>query len=167
MINEHDMTKSMIDKIRTIIRENTQPQMQQSEPQQNVQMQPQQTEEIKDIQVVKDGKVVSDKPGMSAYWDTEKTKFMQTVTTDVNFYDFIISPKTTTYEGNVLLSGKLNKFDIEFKMNKDESVGLDISMSDQNLNDDLNNLLKTLKGYYTGWQKDWSEKLNSDEFKNL
>ena len=52
-------------------------------------------------------------------------------------------------------------------MNKDESVGLDITMSDQELNDDLMTLLGKLKGYYTGWQKDWSEKLNSDEFKNL
>ena len=166
MINEHDITKSMIDKIRTIIRENTQVPMQQNVEAQPTE-EPQQTEEIKDIQIVKDGTVVTDKPGMSAYWDTEKTKFMQTVTFDVNFYDFIISPKTTTYEGNVLLSGRLNKFDVEFKMNKDESVGLDITMSDQNLNDELNKLLGTLKGYYTGWQKDWSEKLNSDEFKNL
>ena len=166
MINEHDITKSMIDKIRTIIRENTQVPMQQNVEAQPTE-EPQQTEEIKDIQIVKNGNVATDKPGMSAYWDTEKTKFMQTVTFDVNFYDFIISPKTTTYEGNVLLSGRLNKFDVEFKMNKDESVGLDITMSDQNLNDELNKLLGTLKGYYTGWQKDWSEKLNSDEFKNL
>jgi hypothetical protein len=166
MINEHDITKSMLGRIRTIINENVEAPMQQGVEAQPTE-EPQQTEQIKDIQVLKDGNVVSDKPGMAAYWDGEKDKFMQTVTPDVNFADFIISPKTTSYEGNVLLSGRLNKFDVEFKMNKDESVGLTVTMNDKILNDDLMTLLGKLKGYYTGWQKDWSEKLNSNEFKNL
>jgi hypothetical protein len=162
MINEHDMTKSMLGRIRTIIIENEttiQPQV----PTEEIE----QTQNIEEIQILKDGNIVSDKPGMTTYWDEEKTKFMQTVTPDINFANFTITPKTPSYEGNVLVSGRLNAFDVDFKMNKDETTGLIISMDNSKLNDDLMGLLSKLNGYYTGWQKEWSEKLNSNEFKNM
>lgn len=142
------MTKSMIDKMRTIIREEEQI-----------------GDNIQEIQILKGGNVVNEKPGMTTYWDEEKNKFLQNVTNDVTFSDFIITPKTNTFEGNVLLSGKLDGPDVNFIMNKDQTTGLRLSANDTQLNDDFMELLKKLKGYYDNWQKDWANKLNTENFK--
>ena len=58
MINEHDITKSMLGRIRTIINENVDAPMQQGVEVQPTE-EPQQTEQIKDMQILKDGNVVS------------------------------------------------------------------------------------------------------------
>jgi hypothetical protein len=57
-------------------------------------------------------------------------------------------------------------------MNKRQDYGLTIttaptnttSLTDVKLNSDLINLLTKLNGYYDNWYKDWSEKLNTENF---
>ena len=147
------MTKAMISTMRTIIKEE-----QEGE-------QTQMGNNIEEIKILENGNIVSDKPGMTQYWDEEKTKFLQSITNGVTFKDFIITPKTNTFEGNVILSGKLDGYDANFTMNKDQTAGLRITTNDTQLNDDFMELLKKLKGYYDNWQKEWANKLQTENFK--
>ena len=90
MINEHDITKSMIDTMRTIIKENVET------PEQLGTQLDQQTEESpKPIVFLSGGKTLPVKSGMETYWDEDKKKFLELVgpeTNGVTFIDFTITP---------------------------------------------------------------------------
>lgn len=162
MINEHDITKSMLNRMRTIIKENVET------PEQMGTQQDQQTEELPEqIVFLSGGNPKPVKSGMETYWDDDKKKFLELVgpeTNGVTFIDFAITPKTGTNEGDVLLSGKLDGYDADFTMNKDQTLGLRLTTNTTQLNDDFMKLLQTLKGYYGNWQKEWANKLNTENF---
>lgn len=169
MINEHDITKSMINRIRLIredISQETTPEKTEDE-----------TKPEREIQFLDgNGNLNQNVPeNMRVYWEgteSEKRKFMSGVSPDVTFTQFSIIPKSGMNEGDVKLSGVLNKYNIGFTMNKRQDYGLTIttapknttSLTDVKLNSDLIGLLTKLNGYYENWYKDWSEKLNTENF---
>jgi hypothetical protein len=169
MINEHDITKSMINRIRLIredISQETTPKEREAE-----------TKPELEIQFLDgNGNLNQNIPeNMRVYWEgteSEKRKFMSGVSPDVTFTQFSITPKSGMNEGDVKLSGILNKYGVGFIMNKRQDYGLTIttaptnttSLTDVKLNSDLINLLTKLNGYYDNWYKDWSEKLNTENF---
>lgn len=191
MINEHDMTKSMIDKMKsTLLREfvnqpknqdpgYTETDVETSEPK----------TEIKEISFLDDnGNLRSDVPeNMKVYWEgteSEKKKFMDGVTPDVTFTSFSITPKVGGDEGDVKITGVLNNVGIGFSMNKKQNIGLMIttaptktsqdgvsgqglSASDVKLTPELIGLLNKLNGYYENWYKEWATKLNTENFGNI
>lgn len=184
MINEHDMTKSMIDKVRSImiLKENETgvPTTNNQEPE-NV--------EIREISFLDDsGNLKSDVPeNMRVYWDgteSEKKKFMDGVSPNVSFTSFSITPKSNGNEGDVKLTGVLNDFGIGFSMNKRQDLGLRITTSpaktnqpgvtgegfsptDVKLTPELIGMLNRLNGYYENWYKEWATKLNTENFGNI
>ena len=98
---------------------------------------------------------------------------MDRVSSDVSFTDFEITPKSGSNEGDVKMSGKLNAYDIGFTMNKNASLGLLITTaiegaqsSKVKLDDTVIKTLNSLNNYYQIWYKDWSEKLENENFKN-
>jgi hypothetical protein len=169
MINEHDITKSMINRIRLIredISQETTPEKIEDE-----------TKPEREIQFLDgNGNLNQNVPeNMRVYWEgteSEKRKFMSGVSPDVTFTQFSITPKSGMNEGDVKLSGILNKYGVGFIMNKRQDYGLTIttaptnatSLTDVKLNSDLIGLLTKLNGYYENWYKDWSEKLNTENF---
>jgi hypothetical protein len=181
MINEHDMTKSMIDKVRSIIREN---EVTGVEPNQEVN-----NGGIKEISFLDDsGNLKSDVPSnMRVYWDgteSEKKKFMDGVSPNVSFSSFSITPKSDGGEGDVKLNGVLNDFGIRFTMNKKQDMGLRISTTapttnqdgvsgqalastDVKLTPELISMLTKLNGYYQNWYKEWATRLNTENFGNV
>ena len=190
MINEHDMTKSMIDTMRAIrMNEN---QVEAVTPATEVPQQQttdnSQTQEIKEISFLDDsGNLKNDIPAnMRVYWDgteSEKEKFMSGVSPNVSFTNFTITPKTPGNEGDVKISGVLNDFNIGFTMNKKQDLGLRISTSptttsqpgvtgealstnDVKVTPELISLLNKLNGYYENWYKEWATKLNTENFGN-
>lgn len=191
MINEHDMTKSMIDKMKsTLLREFVnQPQNQDSSyTETDVETNEPKTE-IKEINFLdNNGNLRPDVPeNMKVYWDgteSEKKKFMDGVTPDVTFTSFSITPKAGGDEGDVKITGVLNNVGIGFSMNKKQNVGLMIttapaktsqsgvsgqglSTSDVKLTPELIGLLNKLNGYYENWYKEWATKLNTENFGNV
>jgi hypothetical protein len=182
MINEHDMTKSMIDKVRSImiLKENETGMVNNQEPE-NV--------EIREILFLDDsGNLKSDVPeNMRVYWDgteSEKKKFMDGVSPNVSFTSFSITPKSNGNEGDVKLTGVLNDFGIGFSMNKKQDLGLRITTSpaatnqpgvtggglssaDVKLTPEVIVMLNKLNGYYENWYKEWAAKLNTENFGNI
>jgi len=171
MINEHDMTKSMLGKMRSIklIKEvvDTENTMGSTETTN------QPTETPNTIVILKNGGEQSVENSIFTLWKTDKQTFMDRVSSDVSFTDFEITPKSGSNEGDVKMSGKLNAYDIGFTMNKNASLGLLITTaiegaqsSKVKLDDTVIKTLNSLNNYYQIWYKDWSEKLENENFKN-
>jgi hypothetical protein len=165
MINEHDITKSMLNKIR-LIKENSEPQINNEDGV---------TENsTNEIVILKDGQEQSVEGSVSGYWSSDKESFMQTVSSDVSFISFSITPKSGVNEGDVKMSGILNAYDIGFTMNKNASLGLQITTVPENsqstsvkIDENVMKTLNSLYKYYQNWYKDWSTKLNTENFTNV
>jgi hypothetical protein len=168
MINEHDMTKSMLDTMRSVklVREAVEP---------NQPEQPMNGESgSQEIAIVKNGEEQNVEGSVSGFWKADKESFMQTVSSDVRFTSFSITPKSGQNEGDVKMTGILDAYDIGFSMNKNASLGLVITTApegSQSSNIKLDeNVMKTLSAlykYYQNWYKDWSTKLNTENFTNV
>lgn len=180
MINEHDKTKSMIDTMRSIklIREDVGMNPRMGEPTvEEPTMETEPTEEPKSAQeiiILKDGEEMRGVEGsISGFWGTDKESFLQNVTSDVTFISYSITPKVGASEGDVKMTGTLTAYDIGFSMNKNASLGLRITTapegaqsSDVKLDNDVMKTLQKLNNYYGNWYKDWSTKLNTENFTN-
>lgn len=173
MINEHDMTKSMIDKMRSVklIREMVEP----NQPQQDMVSNNESGQSApQEIIIVKNGEEQNVEGSISGFWKADKESFMETVSSDVRFTSFTITPKSNSNEGDVKMTGILDAYDIGFSMNKNVSLGLVITTapegsqsSDVKLDDDVMKTLSALYKYYQNWYKDWSTKLNTENFTNV
>jgi len=175
MINEHDMTKSMLDTMRSVklIKEaiDTENSMESIE---TLGEPNEQNAAPREIIIVKNGEEQSVEGSISGYWKADKDSFMQTVSSDVSFTSFSITPKEGASEGDVKMTGVLNAYDIGFSMNKNASLGLVITTSpegaqssDVKLDDGVMKTLNSLHKYYQNWYKDWSTKLNTENFTNV
>ena len=173
MINEHDMTKSMLDTMRSIklVREAVEPN-QPNQPEQPMAMDSE--PETGEIVILKNGEEQNVEGSVSGFWKADKESFMQTVSSDVRFTSFSITPKSGANEGDVKMTGILDAYDIGFSMNKNASLGLVITTApegSQSSNIKLDeNVMKTLSAlykYYQNWYKDWSTKLNTENFTNV
>jgi hypothetical protein len=167
------MTKSMIDKMRSVklVREMVEP----NQPGQNMgsNNEPNQAPP-KEIIILKNGQEQDVEGSISGFWKTDKESFMETVSSDVRFTSFSITPKDGGNEGDVKMTGILDAYDIGFSMNKNASLGLVITTapegsqsSDIKLDDDVMKTLSALYKYYQNWYKDWSTKLNTENFTNV
>ena len=168
MINEHDKTKSMIDMMRSIrlIKESVETDVVSNETET--------VEAPKEIIIVNNGEEQPVEGSISGYWKADKESFMQTVSSDVSFTSFSITPKEGASEGDVKMTGILNAYDIGFSMNKNASLGLVITTapegaqsSDVKLDEGVMKTLTSLYKYYQNWYKDWSTKLNTENFTNV
>jgi hypothetical protein len=176
MINEHDKTKSMLDTMRSIrlIKESVDTETT-MEPTENMGVSnTEQTPAPKEILIVKNGEEQPVEGSISGFWKADKESFMQTVSSDVSITSFSITPKEGASEGDVKMTGILNAYDIGFSMNKNVSLGLVITTapegsqsSDVKLDDDVMKTLNSLQKYYQNWYKDWSTKLNTENFTNV
>lgn len=173
MINEYDMTKSMLDTMRSIklVREVVEPN-QPNQPEQPMAMDAESKTE--EIIILKNGEEQNVEGSVSGFWKADKESFMQTVSSDVRFTSFSITPKSGANEGDVKMTGILDAYDIGFSMNKNASLGLVITTApegSQSSNVKLDeNVMKTLSAlykYYQNWYKDWSTKLNTENFTNV
>ena len=171
MINEYDMTKSMLDTMRSIklVREVVEPN-QPNQPEQPMDAE----SKTEEIIILKNGEEQNVEGSVSGFWKADKESFMQTVSSDVRFTSFSITPKSGANEGDVKMTGILDAYDIGFSMNKNASLGLVITTApegSQSSNVKLDeNVMKTLSAlykYYQNWYKDWSTKLNTENFTNV
>ncbi len=170
MINEHDMTKSMIDTMRSVklVRESVEPNQAEQSMGMNNEQAPQ------EIIILKNGEEQNVEGSISGFWKSDKESFMQTVSSDVRFTSFSITPKSGANEGDVKMTGILDAYDIGFSMNKNASLGLVITTapegaqsSDIKLDENVMKTLSALYKYYQNWYKDWSTKLNTENFTNV
>jgi hypothetical protein len=176
MINEHDMTKSMIDKMRSInlVREFVEPNQQGMNQTDGSEQQNAEQPAPKEIVILSNGEEQPVEGSIAGFWKADKESFMQTVSSDVRFTSFSITPKSGGGEGDVKMTGILDAYDIGFSMNKNASLGLVITTapegaqsSDIKLDDDVMKTLSALYKYYQNWYKDWSTKLNTENFTNV
>jgi hypothetical protein len=137
-INEHDMTKKMMDIMRggyktRLITEN------------------------------EDNDVISPKQG-DAVFNDELKKLQDTVDPRVNINNFKIYP----VDQNVIIDGTLLQREnentgIKFKMNL-AAGEIETSMQDIELSDKISLVLQKIKGYYENWVDEWALKL-ANEYK--
>ena len=162
MINEHDLTKKMLNTIRNnanMLRENEDLTTPPEKPEPITQ------ESGREIYVVKDGK--KENESLLSYFNEDSNEFMSRIP-DVTFYNYLITPREGTNPGDIMMSGKLNATGIEFTMNKEDSLGLRIKTPiDIRLNNDVMETFKKLIGFFENWQKEWAIKLNEENFSNI
>lgn len=167
MSNEHDITKMMLETIRTasskhknLIKENEE----MGTP--NVPAPVPGDDPVEDVESTEMGAEVNTefdseegdatKAEVSSQEVTdEENKFMDTVTPRVTFEEFNVYPDAA----NVSFSGKFDN-DIEWQMSKID--GLFVNASNIELDDEVLELLKKLNGYYQNWSDEWSKKLNTE-----
>jgi hypothetical protein len=164
------MTKSMIDTMRSVklVRESVEPNQAEQSMGMNNEQSPQ------EIIILKNGEEQNVEGSISGFWKADKESFMQTVSSDVRFTSFSITPKSGANEGDVKMTGILDAYDIGFSMNKNASLGLVITTapegaqsSDIKLDENVMKTLSALYKYYQNWYKDWSTKLNTENFTNV
>jgi hypothetical protein len=161
LINEYDMTKSMLNTIRSLIKENenSNPEISDNE------IGDINNSQSREIIVVKDGQKENDK--LFDYYEKDTNELLGLIP-DITFYNYSIIPKEGVKSGDVLFSGKLNAYGIDFTMNKEDSLGLRISSTmPVRLDDNLMTTLKTLNSFYQNWQKEWAIELNKENFTNV
>ncbi len=149
-INEHDMTKRMMDIMRggfkPLLKEEEEPAVG-SEPITNDMVDP---KEANDVITPKQG---------DAVFNDELKKLQDTVDPRVKITNFKIYP----VDENVIIEGTFLKKEAEgsginFKMSL--SAGeIETSMKDIELSDKVSLLLQKLKGYYENWVDEWALKL--------
>lgn len=150
--HQHDITKKMLETIRSgyLIKENTEL--------------PNTTNKENEILILSNG----EKQNSELYdYFTKDSEQLINLIPDISFQNYIIYPKKNG-SGDIFMSGTINAYDILFRMNKDNSLGLRIeSKGSVKLDDNLMESLNKLKSYFDNWQKEWSIELNKESFNNL
>jgi len=137
-INEHDMTKKMMDVMRGGYKS-----------------------KLITEQSSSDVDTINPKKG-DAVFNTELRKLQDTVDPRVSITNFKIYP----VDGNVILDGVFLKGEddntgIIFKMSLAKGE-IETTMNNIDLNDKVSNLLNKLKGYYENWVDEWALKLTRE-----
>ena len=152
-INEHDMTKKMMD----IMRGGFKPLLKEEETA------PVGSEPITDDMVnpTESDDVITPKQG-DAVFNDELKKLQDTVDPRVKITNFKIYP----VDENVIIEGTFLKKEsegsgINFKMSL-AAGEIETSMNDIELNDKVSMLLQKLKGYYENWVDEWALKLPNE-----
>jgi len=176
-INEHDMTKKMMDIIRNgkkVITEAEAPMAPAPEPvqapnnvaplvpgddlpepEENTNNQPKET----------DGDTLTAVAG-DAVFNEELQKLRDTVDNSAQITNFKIYP----IDRNVVIDGVIEQREgansgIHFTMNR-LSGEIQTSMEGIELDDDVNEVLHHLQGYYKIWRQDWNDKIDEYKSKN-
>lgn len=157
-INEHDMTKKMMEIMRGgykgLLKEDLQDGQTQMEPSSS-QINPSDLDQEQIEPTPTD--VIELKQGDAAFND-ELTKMSNAVSPTIVFTDFNIYPS----DGNVVIDGYLEKQEskdsgIFFKMSVTSDI--ETSMVDVELDDDINEALKRLTGYSINFKEEWGKKV--------
>lgn len=158
-INEHDMSKLMMEVIRggykKIIKEVEDGQMQSS------------SDEINPIEIDKpqetssENDVIELQPSDATYIEELKV-LRDSVNPTIDFLSFNIYPK----DKNVVIDGHMEKQEsdnsgIFFKMALNSS-DIETSMVDVELDDEMNESLKKLTGYFHKFKNEWGEKVRTE-----
>lgn len=150
-INEHDMTKKMMEIIRGGYNEKLL-------KEENVQgLSPDQDDQKDTLTPVKGDSVFND----------ELKKLMDTVDSSAQIHQFKIYPsdRNVVIEGSVL-EGENEGSGIKFKMVLKKRE-IQTSMEDIQLDDNVSIILQKLKGYYQNWCDEWSRKITTEYNQNL
>ena len=155
-INEHDMTKQMMDIMRGgykgLIKEELQDAQEQMEPSSS-QVNPSDLDQEQTQPIPTD--TIELKQGDATY-NNELNKIRKNVSPTVVFTDFNIYPS----DGNVVIDGYMEKQEandtgIFFKMSVTSDI--DTSMVDVELDDDITEDLKRLDGYSENFKIEWGK----------
>lgn len=138
-VNEHDMTKKMMDVMRGGYKSKL----------------------ITENEASHDADTISPNPG-DAVFNDELKKLQDTVDPRVNISNFKIYPT----DQNVVIEGTFLQREgedsgIKFKMSLAKG-DIETSMNNIDLNDKVNILLNKLKGYYENWVDEWALKLANE-----
>ncbi len=143
-INEHDMTKKMMDIIRggyksRLISEEDQGQTAPSD---------------RDIDNEKD--TINVNKG-DAVFNNEYKKLSETVDPSIDITNFKIYP----VDKNAIIEGTLlnNRATFKMELTADEVL---IDTGSIGLNDDNNEVLKKLQGYFKNWKDEWAKKITTE-----
>ena len=151
-INEHDMTKKMMDIMRggfkPLLKENEEPVA--NEPITNDMVNPTEADDV-----------VTPVAG-DAVFNDELQKLRDTVSPRIKITSFKIYPT----DENVIIDGVMEYKESEgtgitFKMSL-AAGDVETTMNDIELNDNISNLLHKLKGYYENFRLEWSKKLPNE-----
>lgn len=151
-INEHDMTKKMMDIMRggfkPLLKENEEPVA--DEPITNDMVNPTESDDV-----------VTPVSG-DAVFNDELQKLRDTVSPRIKITSFKIYPT----DENVIIDGVMEYKESEgtgitFKMSL-AAGDVETTMNDIELNDNISNLLHKLKGYYENFRLEWSKKLPNE-----
>lgn len=151
-INEHDMTKRMMDIMRggfkPLLKENEEPVS--NEPITNDMVNPNEADDV--VTPVKGDAVFND----------ELQKLRDTVSPRIKITSFKIYPT----DENVIIDGVMEYKESEgtgitFKMSL-AAGDVETTMNDIELNDNISDLLHKLKGYYENFRLEWSKKLPNE-----
>lgn len=151
-INEHDMTKKMMDIMRggfkPLLKENEEPVA--NEPITNDMVNPTEADDV-----------VTPVAG-DAVFNDELQKLRDTVSPRIKITSFKIYPT----DENVIIDGVMEYKESEgtgitFKMSL-AAGEVETTMNDIELNDNISNLLHKLKGYYENFRLEWSKKLPNE-----
>jgi hypothetical protein len=151
-INEHDMTKRMMDIMRggfkPLLKENEEPVA--NEPITNDTVNPTEADDV-----------VTPVAG-DAVFNDELQKLRDTVSPRIKITSFKIYPT----DENVIIDGVMEYKESEgtgitFKMSL-AAGDVETTMNDIELNDNISDLLHKLKGYYENFRLEWSKKLPNE-----
>ena len=151
-INEHDMTKKMMDIMRggfkPLLKENEEPVA--NEPITNDMVNPTEADDV-----------VTPVAG-DAVFNDELQKLRDTVSPRIKITSFKIFPT----DENVIIDGVMEYKESEgtgitFKMSL-AAGDVETTMNDIELNDNISDLLHKLKGYYENFRLEWSKKLPNE-----
>lgn len=151
-INEHDMTKRMMDIMRggfkPLLKENEEPVA--NEPITNEEVNPTEADDV-----------ITPVAG-DAVFNDELQKLRDTVSPRIKITSFKIYPT----DENVIIDGVMEYKESEgtgitFKMSL-AAGEVETTMNDIELNDNISDLLHKLKGYYENFRLEWSKKLPNE-----
>ena len=153
-INEHDMTKKMMD----VMRGGFKPLLKEENETQNMGAA---IEDVNQTQTETSKDVITPVSG-DAVFNDELQKLRDTVTPRIKITGFKIYPT----DENVIIDGVMEYKESEgtgitFKMSL-AAGEVETSMNDIELNDNMSTLLQKLKGYYENFRTEWSKKLPNE-----
>jgi len=159
-INEHDMTKKMLDSIRT--NTNVVPNEPEGEKMDGYDY------DKKMIEAIQEGALYGEEDDNDTIelegeeLKEEQDKFRQTVGSRVEFTVFNLYPEAN----NVIFGGKFqNLSGMEFQLSLEGDDGIYITTNNMQLTDEAVKTLNRLRGYYVDWADEWATKL-ATEYKN-
>ena len=141
-INEHDMTKKMMEVIRGGYRSKLITEAEEQPSEDNT------GGDQKDT--------ISPKEG-DAVFNDEYKKLSEIVDPSVEITNFKIYPvdKNAIIEGNILN----NRAQFKMELSEDE---VKVDTGTIGLNDDNNEILKKFQGYFKNWKNEWAKKINTE-----
>lgn len=149
-INEHDMTKKMMEVIRGGFKTKLITEVEQSSQDISSQM------KTAPPQKQDDSDTITPKKGDAVY-NAEYEKLSETVDPSIDITNFKLYP----VDKNAIIEGTLlnNRATFKMELTADEVV---IDTGNIGLNDETSETLKKLQGYFKNWKNEWAKKITTE-----